>query len=754
MYPHKLTLSITLGFTFTIGLLLALSLYAAPAQAQPALGPAAPTIDHSDAISQALAYIGTQQQPDGGIDAFGFGSGSDEGGTARTVLAVAATGRSVGWMAHITTGNTMMDYLAAQAITYTHDPSGTTSVHLFPEQAGLLLTAVAAANEDPTNFGGMDLIAQLNDTYHPETGAYSTTAQGAYVSGAASERNQTWAILGLVAAGQSVPVTATDYLIGLQTPGGSLYFGDPDVTAMAVVALIGSGNVSPTDPAIQKALDFFRDTQLPSGGWRPSWDTDPANADSTGWVIQALVAVGYTPATASWANPTNPHETLLNLQQADGRIGGTYANAYSTAEALYGLTEQPLYFLQRTHRAHRALTWMDEQQGADGSWPLLESPDAGSTCDAVLAYAAAGFDPYTVRTSGVSAMDYLSATASSFVTKTADSAGKLALAVASAGGDAHDFGSENIVGVLTDTWYSPTLGAFGVPTNTYHQAFAILGLAAAGEEAAVPISATQTLADLQQPNGGWSYDLGGVWISPDHTGLALQALIAAGVPSTHTTIVSGVAYLRSQQDPHGGWGNANSTAYAIQGLLAAGEDLETGWLYNGRSPYEALVFDQKIDGPFSSTWFGTADNDFATWQAVPALFGQYYPLPPAALSPFIGVNRGPDPDRLVAAPLRATWGNSVDVVIPFGSDLDKDGLVSLEWRAVDETTWVTHTMVYRADGYFTATLPVTEVVPYEFQVTFEDPDGVQYGRQTSGTAVLPPTTLEPYYIYLPLVLRQ
>lgn len=754
MRQHRFVLSITLGTAFVIGLLLALSFHAAPAQAQPVLDPAAPAIDHSDAISQALAFIRTQQQLDGGIDAFGFGSGSDEGGTARTVLAVAATGRSISWMAHITSGKTMVDYLAVHAISYTHDASGTTSAHLFPEQAGLLLSAVAAANEDPTNFGGMDLITQLNDTYYPETGAYSTTAQGPYISGAASERNQTWTILGLVAAGQSVPVTATDYLIGLQTPGGSLYMGDPDVTAMAVVALIGSGNVSPTDPAIQKALDFFRDTQLPSGGWRPFWDTDPANADSTGWAIQALVAAGYTPATISWANPINPHETLLNLQQADGRIGGTYANAYSTAEALYGLTEQPLYFLQRVHRTHRALTWVDEQQGANGSWPLFGSPDAGATCDAVLAYAAAGFDPYTVNGSSASAMDYLSATASSFVTKTADSAGKLALAVASAGGDAHDFGGENIVQVLTDTWYSPTLGAFGVPTNTYHQAFAILGLAAAGEEAAIPVSATQTLINLQQPNGGWSYDLGYVWITPDNTGLALQALIAAGVPPTHTTIVSGLAYLRSQQDAHGGWGNANSTAYAIQGLLAAGENLETDWLQDGRSSYKALVFDQKIDGPFSSTWFGTGDNDFATWQAVPALLGQYYPLPPATLSPFIGINRGPDPDRLVAAPLRAAWGNSVDVVIPFGSDLDKDSIVSLEWRVAGEADWVTHTMVYRADGYFTATLPVTEVVPYEFQVAFEDPDGVQYGPQTSGTAVLPPTTLEPYYVYLPLVLRQ
>ena len=107
----------------------------------------------------------------------------------------------------------------------------------------------------------------------------------------------------------------------------------------------------------------------------------------------------------------------------------------------------------------------------------------------------------------------------------------------------------------------------------------------------------------------------------------------------------------------------------------------------------------------------------------------------------------------MAAPLQARWGNSVDVVIPFGSDLNSDGSVTLAWRVSGETTWITTPVTNRADGHFTVTLPVTDVTPYELQVTFDDADGVQYGGAISGTASLPPVTLEPHYIYLPIIVR-
>lgn len=760
MRSYNVVLSIALGVLVTIGLVIVLDSGAAPVEAQSLLTMTAPAIDHSDAvgdaISAALAYLHTQQQPDGGIDAFGMGA-SNEGGTILSVLSLAASGRPANSMAYSGTGKTMVDYLTEHAISYTHQTTYTTSDYLFPQQAGYLLMAVTAADQAPTGFGGMDLVAQLEDTYQPATGAYSTTAHEGFYTGAAEDDNQATVILGLVAAGRSVPVTATNYLLNSQAASGSWGTDDdPDTAAMVVLALVASGHVRPTDAAIQKALDYLRNAQLLNGGWRPFWDIDPANANSTGWVIQALVAVGYTPATESWAASPNPHEALLALQKPNGCIGGTYANAFSTAGALLGLTERPVFALGQTLRALRALTWINELQAADGSWPSAFGHPAGPACDAVLAYAAAGFDPDTVKAPGsvTSAMDYLVVVASSFGDESAAAAGKLALAIEAAGKDAHNFGGMNsvdVVHVLTSTWYSPTTGAFGDANNSWDQTFAILGLAAAGES--IPVSATQTLLGLQNPDGSWVDAWG--FDKPGSTGLALQALIAAGVPVGDTSIVGGVSALLNEQNDQGSWNafgspSVNSTAYAMQGLLAAGEDLTAAkWLKNGHSPYNALADLQRIDGPFT-LW--SADDFFSTRQAVPAQLGVYYPFS-CVLMPFVGVDRGPDPDRMVAASPRATWGDSVDVIIPFGSDLDGDGTVTLDWRVSGATSWVTSAAVYRADGYYTATLAVTRPVVYEFQTTFADPDGVQYANGVTDTVVLA-VTLEPYRVHLPLVLKQ
>jgi hypothetical protein len=223
-----------------------------------------------------------------------------------------------------------------------------------------------------------------------------------------------------------------------------------------------------------------------------------------------------------------------------------------------------------------------------------------------------------------------------------------------------------------------------------------------------------------------------------------------------SSIISATSYLRTHQDEAGGWGNANSTAYAIQGLLAIGEDLEKDWLKNGHSPFDALASFQKVDGPFVFEWYSPwllpNDDFFATRQAPPALLGKYYPFTALSLVDFEPVTRGPDPDRQLAVAPMPTFGSSVVVLIPFGSDLDKDGSVALDWRTLGAVDWITGTTVNRADGYFTATLPYIEARPYEFRATFSDPDGVQSGGQLSGTVSLF-SALEPERIYLPLIQR-
>ncbi len=700
-----------------------------------------------DPLGQAVAFLQSQQQPDGGLDAFGFGA-SSASGTARAVLALAAQGYDPALLT-AASGQSALDYLRAQAITYTHDASGTTPAHLFPANAGLLLTAVSAAGENPASFGGMNLVAQLTATYHADTGAYSTTAVLGWTSGAASALNQSWAILGLSAAGQPVPLTATAYLAALQGADGSWDWGSPDTTGLAALALLGSGHYGPADAPIQAALDFFRQTQLPSDGWRPSWDSDPLNADSTAWALQALSAAGFAPDSLAWNDPA---AALLSLQQSDGRIGGTYANAYSTAEALFGLSGRPLYALAPRTQARRALDWMLSLQNADGSWSDFGFPSAGATADAVLAFAAAGYDPAQLSPSPLA---YLSAQAAATAAADPASAGKLALAVAASGQDPRNFGGVDLIGVLTSTHYDPVVGAFGVPTNTWHQSFALLGLAAAGES--IPVSATGSLLSLQQPDGGWKYDLSpAAWntTTPDSTGLAMQALIAAGLSPTDTHILSATAYLRSVQDASGGWGNANSTAYALQGLLAAGQDL-SAWQVDGRTPLDALFSYQKADGPFvyqwDSAWSAPADNFFATRQAVPALLGVPFPVSVSPLTGFTAPAALPDSDRLLPGSPALSYGNPGLLTLPLDGDLDRDASFSLVWQPDGAAGWYTATL-HRGQGFLTATLPLTRPVSYAVQITASDPDGVQSGSVVSASLTLN-SVLEPLRLFLPFLSR-
>lgn len=292
--------------------------------------------DPAQVIAEAVAYLKNQQQPDGGMT--GFGGTSDPDTTIRTILALVVNAQPLADFTSVE-GKTLIDYLHTQAIDYVHDPNGL----LFPGRAGLLLSAIALSGGDIHDFGGFDLVAELAATYQPETSAYATDAALDFSSGAASDLNQAWAILGLSLAGQPIPTQATFYLAGTQAEDGSWAGGDPDTTALAVTALLASRNVFHADPMIVKALAFFKATQLPNGGWKPSWDQDPLNADTTGWVARALVTAEQSIWDQSWsAAEGTPLSALLSLAKEDGSIGGTYVNAYSTADALIGISAAPI----------------------------------------------------------------------------------------------------------------------------------------------------------------------------------------------------------------------------------------------------------------------------------------------------------------------------------------------------------------------------------------------------------------------------
>ncbi len=90
----------------------------------------------------------------------------------------------------------------------------------------------------------------------------------------------------------------------------------------------------------------------------------------------------------------------------------------------------------------------------------------------------------------------------------------------------------------------------------------------------VPARTVAWLARQQDRDGGFNYATRGAVSDVDDTGAAIDALVG----SHHTrTIASAVDFMRTQQNRDGGFGdqlgaasNAQSTAFAMCGLIAAG----------------------------------------------------------------------------------------------------------------------------------------------------------------------------------------
>lgn len=260
----------------------------------------------------------------------------------------------------------------------------------------------------------------------------------------------------------------------------------------------------------------------------------------------------------------------------------------------------------------RAAAFIKSVQRPDGSY--AESP--GQTMDAIIAVRAAGYDPARDTVGGKSPVDYLVANAAS-VTSPA-SAAKAALAAKALGLDPRNVGGTNLIQRAQDGYNAGT-GAYA--DNAFSQSIAVLGLACTGNQPGAKAADNLKAAAVQ--GGGWGF--GGA-ADPDTTAIAIQALLAAGLPKTDPAIAAGFAWLQANQGNDGGWGydpsasNTSSTAFAVQALLALGENPESpAYTKNGVNPIQYLLSQQQPDGSFAGY-----DPAFAANQVLPALAGRTF----------------------------------------------------------------------------------------------------------------------------------
>jgi energy-coupling factor transport system substrate-specific component len=267
-----------------------------------------------------------------------------------------------------------------------------------------------------------------------------------------------------------------------------------------------------------------------------------------------------------------------------------------------------------------------------GFGPSPGEPSAGLFSGwSALGLAAEGRNPRDVRRGAASALDFIRAGVGSLPDTGALE--RTILVVRAAGASARSFGGRDLVGALQRQIKSD--GSVAGQVNL--SAFAVLALRAAA--VTPPSTMLSWIARQQSRDGGFSFASGGAGGSDvDDTGAALQAL--AGASSASGARARAVSFLRDQQNPDGGFpatsggeSNAQSTSWAVQGLLAAGVDPSS--VHRGGS-VSALAYIRSLVDADGHVRYSRAHDQTPVWvtaEAALALAGKPLPLVPV---PFRG----------------------------------------------------------------------------------------------------------------------
>ncbi len=273
------------------------------------------------------------------------------------------------------------------------------------------------------------------------------------------------------------------------------------------------------------------------------------------------------------------------------------------------------------------LSGAQNRDGGFGDRPGLGSSPLFSAW-ATLGLAAQGRNPADVSHGGRSALDYLRAGARGL--SGAGDLERTLLVVGSAGVSGRSFGGRDLVGALLSHRRSD--GSFDGRVNL--TAFGVLGLRSAGvgSGSSSVRAAGVWLAGQADGDGGWNFYRRGGVSDIDDTGGVLQALIASGQGGS-PAVGRGVAFLVHRQSPDGGFpanpgggSNAQSTAWAVQGLVAAGRDPDGLHRGGARSPLAYLRSLTASDGSVRYSRTSTQDPVWVTGQAALALARRPFPL--------------------------------------------------------------------------------------------------------------------------------
>lgn len=543
--------------------------------------------------------------------------------------------------------------------------------------AAARLALVAAVTEgDPRDFGGHDLLGDLEKNVCQSGPAPGCTAKGDF-TGVSYGDGQALAVLALLRGGVVPPADTVTRLTQLVCEDGSVTSiligpgencdGDPMTTGLVALVLDEAGG---HDATVAKSVAYLKKAQLRSGAFPAFNGSTVGSVPATAYAAQALRALGEVRAadTAIW--------WLSREQLTDGGFGfdegAEEAGLYATAPAVLAGSSTSLVALTTkapepteppTTPPTTPPTATPPSPGPSGDGPdlkkgvaYLTSPanlrqgrfyaaggstgraDFGLTVDGAFALAATGHDNDALR--GI--VDFLDRGGKDGDARTVHdwtnvgsahamggSMGKAALLAQAVERDPRDFGGKDLIAGLADAVCTAKSaapdrscadkGAYTYAMSVFGQSLGVIAQVRAGETKAAeaPIG---YLAGLQHTSSGAWPSL----VPPtgdadvDSTAMAAMALDLVPGDAHAAAVDKALAWIASKQLKDGGFpgaaGNSvNSAALAVQGLSLDAEKY-------GKQIAKARKFlasQQNADGGFNVAKEGQQGSDLrASTQAV------------------------------------------------------------------------------------------------------------------------------------------
>jgi energy-coupling factor transport system substrate-specific component len=312
-------------------------------------------------------------------------------------------------------------------------------------------------------------------------------------------------------------------------------------------------------------------------------------------------------------------------------IALTFGGAAARAATTPGFTPS---FAPIAHTASLSpeLSFLASAQNPDGGFGGAKGQSSSElyTAWTAMGFAAAGRNPASVRRDGHSVLDSLRGEVSTL--NGLGDAERTILAAQACGASSYSFAGRNLVAEVLRARDSDN--SFEHLVNL--TSFAIFALRAVGHSQSYPAirDAAGWIERQQNSDGGFGFGGRGSPSDVDDTGAALQALADAGAHNAGDLAAAADYLIRSQNldggypQQYGNESNAQSTAWAIQGLIAAGRNPNTVRRRGSRSPTGYLESLLAPGGSIRYSRTGAQTPVWVTAQALIALSGKTFPVGP------------------------------------------------------------------------------------------------------------------------------